>query len=604
MHQILKKLNMKRTFAVIMAVVWILVYCLPCVAAEPSGTCGAGLTWTYSNGTLTISGSGAMDDYTKRNPAPWAEWREHIRILKIESGVTSVGHYAFYNHKSMTSATLPDSISAIGDYAFSECASLKMLTLGAGVRSIGEYAFAVCTSLQSVRMPEGLTTVGNNAFARCATLRSITIPKSVTSMGSMIFSHCNGLVSAEILASVEVLPLWLFYSCDALARVTLSSDICGLEDNVFHLCHALKDIYYSGTPEHGTAILESVQESLPYFSDSSLRYEENTSNKTESTTSDFDPTKGVSVSTQLTVQGTPNANISTAVTTTTEIKQNEDSIEIGEDNTVVTMDAVINNSEGWAELVKEIRESAKKLYDANEKTMQVSVSLNHTEEIKSETLAAIAGSAVTMTVENADGSSYRIDCTRIEPEKLDTEHQMSYSLTPNTEPTKKQTDAFGDAESYLLNFAGDATIDYSPRIYVGTESADQCATMYQQIKNGKVQRVQSAIVDQDGYATFYLAQTKGDVQYYVSLDAEGEDRADAIIPEGLSEAYGGAFVYEPITYVITGERLFMGMNLAQFTYVMFAVLIGSAVVIGTVMAIFYRKKRLELLYRLKEQDSL
>ena len=27
-----------------------------------SGTCGENLTWTYSGGTLTVSGSGAMDD--------------------------------------------------------------------------------------------------------------------------------------------------------------------------------------------------------------------------------------------------------------------------------------------------------------------------------------------------------------------------------------------------------------------------------------------------------------------------------------------------------------------------------------------------------------
>ena len=73
-----------------------------------SGYCGGegdgtNLTWTLdAEGTLTISGEGAMADYkgTSYNgvggtSAPWGEHWESLQKLVIEEGVTSIGNYAF-----------------------------------------------------------------------------------------------------------------------------------------------------------------------------------------------------------------------------------------------------------------------------------------------------------------------------------------------------------------------------------------------------------------------------------------------------------------------------------------------------------------------------
>ncbi len=82
-----------------------------------SGTCGKdgdNLTWTFRDGSLTISGEGEMADYDDDDtPAPWSELS--IDSLCISEGVTSIGDYAFSSCYVLTGIDLPDSLTFIGD---------------------------------------------------------------------------------------------------------------------------------------------------------------------------------------------------------------------------------------------------------------------------------------------------------------------------------------------------------------------------------------------------------------------------------------------------------------------------------------------------------
>ena len=94
---------------------------------EASGICGANLEWTFSDGVLTISGEGAMDDFHPwddydPSKAPWSEL--DINEIVVEDGVTSIGDYAFSDCTSLTSVAIPDSVTRIGHYAFYRCDSL------------------------------------------------------------------------------------------------------------------------------------------------------------------------------------------------------------------------------------------------------------------------------------------------------------------------------------------------------------------------------------------------------------------------------------------------------------------------------------------------
>ena len=193
----------KRILSFVLAVLMI-ASLLPATALAAdivdSGTCGAegdgsNLTWTLdSEGVLTISGSGGMDDYGSSG-GPWHGSR--VKSAMIADGVTSIGSCAFYNCRSLTSVTIPDSVTSIGYFAFSRCTSLNSVTIPNSVTSIGYSAFSDCTSLNSVTIPNSVTSIDNCAFERCTSLNSVTIPDSVTIIGWRAFSDCDNLTNVD-----------------------------------------------------------------------------------------------------------------------------------------------------------------------------------------------------------------------------------------------------------------------------------------------------------------------------------------------------------------------------------------------------------------------
>ena len=91
-----------------------------------NGTCGDNLTWTLDDeGTLTISGTGTMYDWSNSSRAPWYSHRDSITSAIIKPGATSVGKYAFFNCDNLTSVTLSNSITSIAEYAFSDCDNIR-----------------------------------------------------------------------------------------------------------------------------------------------------------------------------------------------------------------------------------------------------------------------------------------------------------------------------------------------------------------------------------------------------------------------------------------------------------------------------------------------
>ena len=101
---------------------------------------GDNLTWTlYDNGTLTISGSGAMKDYSYDSPA---YGNSKIKKVVIENGVTSIGYYAFDSCSNLASIEIPEGVTSIGNSAFKDCRRLTNITIPGSVTSIGYHAFS------------------------------------------------------------------------------------------------------------------------------------------------------------------------------------------------------------------------------------------------------------------------------------------------------------------------------------------------------------------------------------------------------------------------------------------------------------------------------
>ena len=206
------------------------------------------LTWKlYEDGTLTISGTGAMKDYNADDNLSPAYNNSDVKKIVIEDGVTSIGDAAFYGCSSLTSITIPDGVTSIGESAFSDCSSLTSITIPDSVTSIGNNAFDSCSSLTSITIPDGVTSIEGSAFYNCSGLTSITIPDSVTSIESYAFCNCSNLTSITIPDSVTSIGESVFDNCTNLTTISLSckstlkrSDFGDQTDLVSYTLHTLK----------------------------------------------------------------------------------------------------------------------------------------------------------------------------------------------------------------------------------------------------------------------------------------------------------------------------------------------------------------------------
>ena len=208
-----------------------------------SGTCGDDLTWMLTqDGTLTISGSGRMWEYTDSSTAPWCKNWEDIVNVVVTSGVTSIGRWAFQGCSSLTGITIPESVTSIGDSAFSGCSSLTSITIPEGVTRIGEYAFYGCSGLDSVTILESVTSIESGTFYGCSSLTGITIPEGVTSIGIEAFRGCSSLTSITIPEGVTSIRPHTFYGCSSLTSVKIPESVTSIGGATFEGCFRLTSI--------------------------------------------------------------------------------------------------------------------------------------------------------------------------------------------------------------------------------------------------------------------------------------------------------------------------------------------------------------------------
>ncbi len=190
---------MKRIFSLLtVAIAAIAMY-----AQILSGTCGDNLTWTVDpvKEQLYISGTGAMNNYSPENKAPW-NGLGIITHLSIGKGITTIGDYAFHGLRDIEDDVyIPEGVTRIGKYAFSACTAMTSVYIPYGVESIGDNAFGLCIALFNVEIPFGVTSIGKNAFAFCTELIDISIPATVTEIGDRTFWNCTALTTIKNFAS-------------------------------------------------------------------------------------------------------------------------------------------------------------------------------------------------------------------------------------------------------------------------------------------------------------------------------------------------------------------------------------------------------------------
>lgn len=259
---------MKKRIASLLLAVLMTVTLLPTTvwAETTTGTCGDTLTWTLTDGVLTISGTGEMGDYAFY----WSSDKSSYKKVVIQDGVTSVGDWAFAGCSEITEVQIANTVTSIGEYAFSSCKKLEKIVIPEKVRTIGECAFMTCRKLATVHISSAVTSIGGYAFDECSALEEITVAAdnqyySSDSKG-VLFSKAKMILykypagnSREHYAipdGVTEIMLGAFSETEHLASVTMPKSVKNIGAWAFDVTfnEGFTDVYYEGSRSDWGAI--------------------------------------------------------------------------------------------------------------------------------------------------------------------------------------------------------------------------------------------------------------------------------------------------------------------------------------------------------------
>ena len=214
----------------LLAALFCFVLCATAEETPKSGSCGEALQWTLEDGTLTISGTGEMADYSHEQ-TPWATYA--VTRIVVEEGVTSISENAFMVNFKLEQVTLPSSLRSIGKMAFWQCVSLQEAKLSEGLQSIGAQAFKACKTLQTITLPQSLESIGDEAFSACGALPQVVFGAKIKEVPTAAFSDCTSLSSVTFDDTLTAIGDNAFFRCSALQQITLPQSLKTIGRNAF-----------------------------------------------------------------------------------------------------------------------------------------------------------------------------------------------------------------------------------------------------------------------------------------------------------------------------------------------------------------------------------
>lgn len=208
------------------------------------------VTWTVYDSTgdstadtLVISGEGKMADYYQLGDAPWHGYRDVIKEVVLEEGISNVGNSAFLFFSKIEEIVIPVSMVSIGEEAFAHCYKLTSVSFAGciNLQSIGSSAFDACENLMSVSFAEciNLQSIETYAFSRCDKLISVSFEgcTNLQGIGDSAFEVCPSLASVSFKGCINLKSIGL--SAFSIWDSTFESNLTNIS---FEGCTSLSDI--------------------------------------------------------------------------------------------------------------------------------------------------------------------------------------------------------------------------------------------------------------------------------------------------------------------------------------------------------------------------
>jgi len=248
----------KRILSLLLALVMVLVLVPTVALAEDtpamSGTCGASgnennVKWELTdvdgdgNYTLTISGTGAMADYTGWQSQPWKGYANQITRFVVEDGVTNISKFATNGETKIEEYIIGKDVAEIGTFGVS-ADSAKEFVVDSANTSFKVADGAILTadgttlvaypggraSVEEYAIPSTVTTILGGAF-NGADMQRLLVPNSVKSIPNWSFQGCS---AAYVEINMEDVPGYAFTNfLSALKELRFREDVKTIDRHAF-----------------------------------------------------------------------------------------------------------------------------------------------------------------------------------------------------------------------------------------------------------------------------------------------------------------------------------------------------------------------------------
>lgn len=228
---------------------------LASIPEDMEGLCGTSLTWTLTtDGVLTITGSGAMFDYSTSKRPEWYPYEYAIKTLVLSDDITHIGSYAFHqlfqpcNDVYIAEVNLPSKLESIGDYAFADTYKIEHIAIPAGVTSVGTCAFQnACRKTGFVNgdldtseelygtltLPERWPSMGERAFGGNYFRHGLTVPSGTTQITNRAFYGCRFQGELSLPEGLRSIGDEAFFACAFTGTLTLPKSLTDMGYGVF-----------------------------------------------------------------------------------------------------------------------------------------------------------------------------------------------------------------------------------------------------------------------------------------------------------------------------------------------------------------------------------
>lgn len=207
--------GLKKFLALFILLTFLITPVIQVSAVWETGTIGESVKWVYDGyGKLTISGTGAMEDYEFKG-APWQKYKGEIRNVVIEEGIETISAYCFKSSPNLESISIPSTLSGFGANTTNDCPSLKTFTVAEGngfyfvwdgvlyAQNGGIYGcirYPEAKEGTYYRVRDGISQIATGCFYNCDDLVTLDLPSRLGTGGVKVanFTTCDSIEAINI----------------------------------------------------------------------------------------------------------------------------------------------------------------------------------------------------------------------------------------------------------------------------------------------------------------------------------------------------------------------------------------------------------------------